>query len=180
MKAADKQTIAASENDLRNNRLGLMSAAQIEMLQTHIDQFQAQANQIVKRCVALAILVTAAVVLLTFVRVLLLPIALGIELVMVGIMIYLSGSVSRFAQQLVNDRDSEAVRIIKGRTSRYVMRTHPSYHSLRVELETYKLLDASLVREFATGELYQLYILPHSGVIIAAELIAEKGFRYLH
>ena len=87
-----------------------------------------------------------------------------------------TSSVSRFAQQLVFDRDSEAVRIIKGRTSRYAMRTHPFYHSLRVELETYKLLDASLVREFANGELYQLYVLPHSGVIIAAELIAEKGF----
>ncbi|MCY4073406.1 MAG: hypothetical protein OXG60_19110 [Chloroflexi bacterium] len=180
MKAAEKQTIAASENDLRNNRLGLMSAAQIDMLQTHIDLFQAQSTQIIKRCVGLAILVTAAVVLLSFVRVLLLPIALGIELVMVGIMVYVISSVSRFAQQLALDRDSEAVRIIKGRTSRYVMRTHPFYHSLRVELETYKLLDASLVREFANGELYQLYVLPHSGVIIAAELIAEKGFRYLH
>ena len=88
MKAAEKQTIAASENDLRNNRLGLMSAAQIDMLQTHIDLFQAQSSQVIKRCVGLAILVTAAVVLLSFVRVLLLPIALGIELVMVGIMVY--------------------------------------------------------------------------------------------
>ena len=60
------------------------------------------------------------------------------------------------------------------------MRTHPFYNTLRVELETYKLLDASLAREFATGELYQLYVLPHSGVVIAAELIGEKGFRYLH
>lgn len=180
MKAAAKQTIAASENDLRNNRLGLMSAAQIDMLQAHIDLIQAQSTQIIKRCVGLAILATAAVALLSFARVLLLPIALGIELLMVGVMVYFTSSVSRFAQQLVFDRDSEAVRIIKGRASRYAMRAHPFYHSLRVELDTYKLLDASLVREFATGELYQLYVLPHSGVIIAAELIAEKGFRYLH
>ncbi|MDE2951347.1 MAG: hypothetical protein OXT68_11330 [Chloroflexota bacterium] len=180
MKAAEKQTIAASENDLRNNRLGLMSAAQIDMLQTHIDLFQTQSTQVVKRCVGLAILVTAVVVILSFVRVLLLPIALSIELVMVGIMVYFTSSVSRFTQQLIFDRDSEAVRIIKGRASPYALRSHPFYHSLRVELETYKLLDASLVREFATGELYQLYVLPHSGVIIAAELIAEKGFRYLH
>lgn len=180
MRAAQKQTIAASENDLRNNRLGLMSAGQIDMLQNHIDLFQAQSTQIIKRCVGLAILVTIGVVLLTFVRVLLLPIALAIELVIVGIMVYLTSSVSRFAQQLVYDRESEAVRIIKGRASRYAMRTHPFYHSLRVELETYKLLDPSLVRQFATGELYQLYVLPHSGVIIAAELIGEKGFRYLH
>lgn len=180
MKAAEKQTIAASENDLRNNRLGLMSAAQIDMLQTHIDLFQAQSTQVFKRCVGLAILVTAGLVLLSFARVLLLPIALGVELVMVGIMVYVASSVSRFAQLLATDRESEAVRIIKGRVSQYVLRTHPFYHSLRVELETYKVLDAALLREFATGELYQLYILPHSGVIIAAELIGEKGFRYLH
>ena len=180
MKAAEKQKIAASENDLRNNRLGLMSAGQIDMLQTHIDLVQAQSTQVIKRCIWLAVLVTIGVVLLSFVRVLLLPIALATELVMVGIMVYLTSSVSRFAQQLSFDRESEAVRIIKGRTSRYAMRTHPFYNTLRVELETYKLLDASLAREFATGELYQLYVLPHSGVVIAAELIGEKGFRYLH
>ncbi len=180
MKAAAKQIIAASESDLRNNRLGLMSAAQIDMLQTHIDLVQAQSAQVLKRCVGLAILATAAVVLLTFVRVLLLPIALGTELLMVAIMVYIISSVSRFAQQLAFDRESGAVRIIKGRASHYALRTHPSYHFLRVELETYKLLDAALLREFATGELYQLYVLPHSGVIIAAELIGEKGFRYLH
>lgn len=180
MKAAEKQTIAASENDLRNNRLGLMSAAQLDMLGAQIDAIQAQSTQVIKRCVGLAIVATAVVALLCFARIFLLPIALGIEMVMVGIMVYFTTSINRFAQQLAFDRDSEAVRIIKGRTSRYVMRSHPFYHSLRVELETYKLLDASLVREFATGELYQLYVLPHSGVIIAAELIAEKGFRYLH
>ena len=152
MKAAEKKTIAASENDLRNNRLGLMSAGQIDMLQTHIDLVQAQSTQVIKRCIGLAVLVTIGVVLLSFVRVLLLPIALATELVMVGIMVYLTSSVSRFAQQLSFDRESEAVRIIKGRTSRYAMRTHPFYNTLRVELETYKLLDASLAREFATGE----------------------------
>lgn len=179
MKAAEKRVIAASENDLKNNRLGLMSAAQIDMLQAHIAQFQAQTAQIYKRCVGLAILVTIGVVLLSLARVLLLPIALSVELIMIGIMVYVTSSVSRFAQQLAFDRESAAVRIIKGRASRYAMRMHPFYYSLRVELENYKLLDAALVREFATGELYQLYVLPHSGVIIAAELIAEKGFRYL-
>ena len=179
-RSARQQTIGADESDLKNNRLGLMSAAQIEMLAGRIDDLQSQTGRMIKRCVQLAALVTVAVVILTFVRVLLLPIALVIEIIAVGVMLAMTSNLNRFAQLLQLDLESQAVRIIKGRTSRFTMRPHPMYHTLRVELQTYRLLDQSLHRQFVTGELYQLYVLPHSGVVIAAELVGEKEFLYLH
>ena len=180
MRGAQQQTIGASEPDLRNNRLGLMSAAQIDTLATQIDEFQSKTAHTIKRSVQLAAAVTLGVVILTFVRVLLLPFALVIEIMVVGIMLAMTSNLNRFVQLLELDRESEAVRIIKGRTSRFSMRPHPMYHTLRVELHTYKLLDSSLHARFITGELYQLYLLPHSGVVIAAELVGEKEFLYCH
>ncbi len=180
MRGARQQTIGADEGDLKNNRLGLMSAGQIEKLAARIDDFQSQTGRMIKRSVQLAAAVTVAVVLLTFVRVLLLPIALVIEIMVVGIMLAMTSNLNRFTQLLQLDLDSQAVRIIKGRASRFTMRPHPMYHTLRVELQTYRLLDQALHRQFITGELYQLYVLPHSGVVIAAELIGEKEFLYRH
>ncbi len=179
MRRTSQQIIAASANDVKNNRLGLLSREQMRILNGQIDHFQARMSILVRRTVTLAILVTLAVILLSFLRVILLPVALGIEVVVVGLMLYLTTDFNRFVQQLILDRDAEAVRIIKGRTSRYTMRTHPLYHTLRVELNTYKLLDASLARRFTTGELYQYYVLPLSGVIIAAESVGEKDSHYL-
>ena len=180
MRQAEQQVIAASNSDLRNNRLGLMSADQLNHLQEQIDHFQLRTAQLVKRSVGLAAIITLAVVILAFVRVLLLPIALAVEAVVVGLMIYTTTSLNSFAKQLMLDHESEAVRIVKGRTNGRSWWYHPLYHELRVELQTYKLLDQALARQFSTGELYQLYVLPHSGVIIAAEQIDEKGFRQLH
>ncbi len=177
MRVAGRQN-EASENDLKNNRLGLMSQAQIFALQQQIGFSQARAAQLARRSIALAVMVTAGVVMLSFVRVLLLPMTMMLEIAAVGAMIYLNASFSRFVQQLTLDCESETVRIVKGRTSRYAMRTHPLYHTLRVEVQNYKLLDAALLRQFVDGELYQLYVLPRSGVIIAAEKIGEKGSPY--
>ena len=179
MRAATQETIAASENDLRNNRLGLLSAAQIAGLQQQIDAFQERSSHVVSRSVMLAAAVTLGLVALTFIRIILLPIALTLEIVVVAIMVVMTTNLNRFLQQLELDIESESVRIIKGRASRFGMRTHPLYHTLRVELDTYRLLDPSLPSQFATGELYQLYILPHSGVIIAAERVGEKEYLYL-
>ena len=180
MRRVSSQIIAASPNDLKNNRLGLMSPTQQGTLHEQIDYFQERMSVLIRRTVTLAILITLAVIALSFVRVILLPVALGIEVVVVGLMLYLTTDFNRFVQQLTLDREAEAVRIVKGRTSRYTLRTHPLYHTLRVELQTYKLLDADMAREFTTGELYQYYVLPQSGVIIAAEIVGEKTAHYLH
>ena len=141
MRRVSSQIIAASPNDLKNNRLGLMSREQVVTLQDQVDHFQARLTQLTSRAVKLAIAITIMVVLLAFVRVLALPLALAIEVVVVGSMLYLSADYNRFVQQLTLDREAEAVRIVKGRTSRYTLRTHPLYNTLRIELQTYKLLD---------------------------------------
>ncbi len=177
MRHPDRQIIAAAENDLKNNRLGLMSQAQLQTLERDIRRLQAQTAQLTRRGIALAALVTAAVVILSFVRVLLLPLAMIIELAVIGAMIYLVTSLNHFVQQLTLDRESETVRIVKGRVSRHILR-HPLYMLLRVEVQDYKLLDETLPRQFTAGELYQLYVLPQAGVIIAAETISEKQAYY--
>ena len=179
MRRVSGQIIAASPNDLKNNRLGLMSQGQVVTLEEQIDHFQARMSQLTRRAVKLAIAITSVVVALTFLRSLALPVALAIEVAVVGVMLYLTADYNRFVQQLTLDREAEAVRIVKGRTSRYTLRTHPLYLSLRIELQTYKLLDGALARQFITGELYQYYVLPQSGVVIAAESIGEKNSRYL-
>ncbi len=178
MRESERQIIGAAETDLRSNRLGLMSAEQIAALESQVDQLQSRISQVIKRSVLQAGAVTSLVVILTFVRVLPLPVSLAVEVLIVGIMVTLTTSLNRFVQMLELDCQSEAVRIIKGRASRFSVRMHPFYHSLRVELHTHKLLDTSLVTEFVTGELYQLYLLPKSDVIIAAELIGEKSYPY--
>lgn len=179
MRRVSSQIIAASPNDLKNNRLGLMSQEQAAALQDQIAHFHARLSQLTGRAVKLAIAITIAVVILTFVRVLPLPIALVIEVAVVGVMLYLTTDYNRFLQQLTLDREAETVRIVKGRTSRYTLRAHPLYITLRIELQTYKLLDGGLAKQFVTGELYQYYVLPQSGVVIAAESIGEKNSRYL-
>lgn len=179
MRRVSSQIIAASPSDLKNNRLGLMSQAQAVALGEQIDHFEARMSHMTRRALKLAIVITISVALLTFVRMLALPLALAIEVSVVGVMLYLTTDYNRFVQQLTLDREAEAVRIVKGRTSRYTLRTHPLYLSLRIELQTYKLLDGALARQFITGELYQYYVLPQSGVVIAAESIGEKNSRYL-
>lgn len=179
MRQPSRQKIAASENDLKNNRLGLMSQAQIRALEQHIGFFQARMARFVQRSVALAVMITAAVVILSFVRVVLLPVAMMIEIAVIVAMVYAATDFNRFVQRLALDRESETVRIVKGRTSRYAMRIHPLYTTLRVEVQNYKLLDAALPKRFDAGELYQLYVLPQSGVVIAAEKISEKRPYYL-
>lgn len=179
MRRVSSQIIAASPNDLKNNRLGLMSQAQALTLQDQIAHFEARTAQWTRRALKLAILVTVVVVLLTFIPVIALPAALAVELLAFGIMLYMTTDYNRFVQQLTLDREAETVRIVKGRTSAYTLRTHPLYISLRIELQTYRLLDGALAKQFITGELYQYYVLPQSGVVIAAESIGEKNSRYL-
>lgn len=179
MRRSSLQIIAATPSDLKNNRLGLMSPAQWKALNRQIDLFQARMSVLIRRTVTLAILITLAVIALCLARVVLLPMALAIEVVIVGLMLYLTTDFNRFVQQLTLDREAETVRIVKGRTSRYTLRTHPLYYTLRIELHSYKLLEAGLAREFITGELYQFYVLPQSGVIIAAESVGEKSSNYL-
>ena len=178
MRRTSRQVIAATSDDLKSNRLGLLSREQLETLNAQIGAFETRMAQVVRRSVTLATVITIAVVLLTFVRILLLPLALAIEVMVVGVLLYLTTDFNRFVQQLVLDREAEAVRIVKGRTSRGTLRPHILYHTLRIELQTYKLLDVSLAREFTTGELYQFYILPQSRAIIAAEGVGEKNSIY--
>lgn len=176
---ATRQLINATEDDLKQNRLGLMSQAQVSALQDHIDDYQTQMNTVMKRSIMTGGIITVVIVLLVFIRILPLPIALVIELAVVAGMVYLTTDFNRFVQQLLLDHESQAVRIVKGRVSRYTMRTHPLYETLRVEVQNYRLLDGALSAQFGTGELYQLYVLPQSRVVIAAEKVGEKGTGYL-
>ena len=178
MRRTSRQVIAASPADLKSNRLGLMSQEQLRTLTAEIEAFEARMAEVLRRSVTLAVLITIAVVLLSLARVILLPVALAIEVVVVGVLLYLTTDFNRFVQQLILDREAEAVRIVKGRTSRGTLRPHILYHTLRIELQSYKLLDVSLAREFNTGELYQFYILPQSRAIIAAEGTGEKNSIY--
>ena len=170
-----QRTIAADDNDLKNNRLGLMSQRQAEDLQQHINYYQARIGEIVQRSTLMGLAVTLGIVLLTISRVLTIPFAIGIAVVAVGSMAYMVSDFNRFIQQLVLDKEAGAVRIVKGRTSRYTLRSHPLYRTLRVEVHNYKVLDEKLLREFANGELYQVYVLPQSRVVISAEKLTETG-----
>jgi len=176
---ATRQHINATEDDLRQNRLGLMTQTQVDALQEHIDIYQARMDDVMKRAIIATGLITAVLVVIVFVQRALLPIAIVIELFVVGGMIYLTSDFNRFVQQLMIDHDAQAVRIVKGRVSHYTLRTHPLYETLRVEVTNYRLLDKSLADQFGTGELYQLYVLPQSQVVIAAEKVGEKGTGYL-
>lgn len=178
MRRISQQVIAASPADLRNNRLGLLSHEQLGTLNEQIDWFQARAAQVIQRSITLAIIITLAVVILSFVRVIILPLALMIEVSVIAVLLYITTDFNRFVQHLILDREAEAVRIVKGRTSRGTLRPHILYHTLRIELQTYRLLESALAREFNTGELYQFYVLPQSRVIIAAERIGEKNSIY--
>lgn len=176
---ATRQIINAEEADLKQNRLGLMSQNQISHLQEMVDKYQLRISGIVTKAVATALISTIVIVILVFIRVLILPLAMILELAIVGGMVYMIIDFNSFVHNLVFDEEARAVRIVKGRTSRYAMRTHPLYSSLRVETKNYRLLDASLLEQFGTGELYQLYVLPQSRVVIAAEKVGEKGTGYL-
>ena len=177
MRRASHRAIAATPADLNSNRLGLLSQAQLRALQSQVEAFQARTARFARRALITALALTLGVVALTFVRMLALPFALGIEVLVVGVMLYFTGDCNRFVQGLELDREAQAVRIIKGRTSRHTLRAHPFYWTLRVELQTYKLLDAGLARQFTTGALYQFYVLPHTQLIVAAESIDEQGAR---
>lgn len=179
MRRPIQQIIAASPGDLKNNRLGLLSQEQLLELQGQVEHFQPRVSRVVRLTVWLTIALTIAVVVLTFIRVILLPVALTIEVMVVSIMLYLTSDSNRFLQQLMFDREAEAVRIVKGRTSRSTLRPHILYHTIRIELQSYKVLDTSLAQQFSTGELYQYYVLPQSRVIIAAERIGEKNSVYV-
>lgn len=178
MRRAARQVIAASSADLRSNRLGLMSQAQMETLNAQVDAFDMRMAEILRRSVLLAALITLAVLLLSIARVILLPLALLVEVAVVASLLYMTSDFNRFVKQLSLDREAETVRIVRGRTSRATLRPHILYHSLRIELQSYKLLDAALAGAFITGELYQFYVLPQSRVIIAAESTGEKISRY--
>ena len=178
MRRARGQVIAASPADLRSNRLGLMSREQLEALSAQVSAFESRMAEILRRSIALAVIITLALVLLSFARVVLLPLALLVEVAVVALLLYMTSDVNRFVKQLSQDREAETVRIVKGRTSRATLRPHILYYSLRIELQSYRLLDVSLARAFTTGELYQYYVLPQSRVIIAAEGIGEKNWVY--
>lgn len=170
-----QRRIAANENDLKNNRLGLMSQGQVSQLQNDINTYQARIHEIIQRTVTIGIMITLVIVVFVFIRVLPMPLAVVFEALVVGGMIYVTTDFNRFIQQLMMDREAGAVRIIKGRASRYTVRSHPLYQTLRIEVQNYKVRDSSLQRQFENGELYQVYILPQSRMVISAEKIDESG-----
>ncbi len=172
---SSKRRISATENDLKNNRLGLMSEGQVRQLQRDIDVYQARIQEIVHRAIIVGGAITVVIVVLVLLGILKLPIAVVLEMLIVGGMIYLTIDFNRFIQQLIMDREAGAVRIIKGRASRYTMRSHPLYQTLRVEVQNYKVQNLTLLRQFENGELYQVYVLPQSRLVISAEKINESS-----
>ena len=174
MRRASQQVVAASPADINSNRLGLLSQAQLRELESQVADFQQRTSAFVRRSLLIALAITIGVVALSFVRIIALPIALGVEIVVVAVMLYLAGDCNRFVQGLELDREAQTVRIIRGRTSRHTLRAHPFYSTLRVELQTYKLLDAGMARQFTTGALYQFYVLPHTLLIVGAESVDER------
>ena len=172
---AHERRIDANDNDLKNNRLGLMSQGQVRKLQQDIDGYQTRIREIIQRAITVGVIMTIMVIVLVLLRVLVIPTAVVLEALVVGGMVYLTTDFNHFIQQLMMDRDAGAVRIIKGRTSRYTMRSHPLYQTLRVEVQNYKVQDTALLRQFENGELYQVYVLPQSRLVISAEKISESG-----
>jgi hypothetical protein len=172
---SSQHRIDANDNDIKNNRLGLMSQSQVDQLQHDIDGYQTRIREIIQRAIGVGVMVTLGIITLVLIRVLRIPIALILEVFVVGGMIYLTTDFNRFIQQLIMDKEAGAVRIIKGRVSRYTMRSHPLYQTLRVEVQNYKVRDISSLRQFENGELYQVYVLPHSRLVISAEKISESG-----
>lgn len=171
--------LATDESDLRQNRLGLMSQRQIDQLQAHIDYHQSRFGQLIQRTLLTGVVITIGVVIAVLIRLLIVPVAVVIEAVIVGGMIYLTTDFNRFVQHLLMDKEARAVRIIKGRTSRYTMRNHPLYQTVRVELQNYKVLDSALYQQLDNGELYQLYVLPQSRTVVAAEKLETTKSGYL-
>ena len=174
-----RPTHTTAESDLRQNRLGLMSQRQLDDLQQHIDQHQPHINRLIQRVVIIGGVLTFVVIIAVVLRLLILPAAVVIEAVIVGGMAYMTTDFNRFLQQLLLDKEAQAVRIVKGRTSRHTMRSHPLYKLVRVELHNYKVLDMSLYQQLENGELYQLYVLPQSQTVIAAENLETTRSGYL-
>ena len=175
-----QQTVAADENDLKQNRLGLMSQQQLDDLQRHIDYHQRHIRRLMQRTIAAGTVVTIGIIIAVLLRLIVLPVAIVIEVLVVGGMVYMTTDFNRFIQQLLIDKEAQAVRIVKGRTSRYTFRSHPLYQTLRVEVQNYKVLDHALFRQFENGELYQLYVMPQSNTVIAAEKLHETKAGYLN
>ena len=171
----NERRIDADDNDIKNNRLGLMSRGQVRKLQKDIDRYQARIQGIIQRAIVIGATVTIMVVVLVLMRVIMIPVAVVLEALVVGGMVYLTTDFNHFIQHLMMDREAGAVRIIKGRVSRYTMRSHPLYQTLRIEIQNYKVQDIALLRQFENGELYQVYVLPQSRLIISAEKISESG-----
>jgi len=179
MRSPKKPFVAATHADIRINRLGLISQQQLQQLDGYIAASQQRVNLLARRTIKLACFATLLLVLLALVRVILLPVALLLEIVLVSFMLFLTAGMQRFVRQLARDRDDKALRLIKGRASRSRLQAHPLYHRLNVELQSYRLLDPMLARQLLRrGELYQYYVLPHSRVIIAAEAIGETAAQY--
>lgn len=177
--AESTPTQTAEENDLKNNRLGLLSQRQIEKLEQDIEDIQQLVGERIRQGIGLGVIVTIAIVILVFVRVLPFPIALFIEAGLVIALVVLTTDYSRFAQSLVADKEAGAVRIVKGNLSRLIGSIHPLYYLVRVEVRNYKVLDNAVYRSLKIGNLYQLYVLPHSGIIVSCEEVEEVSPGYL-
>ena len=132
-----------------------------------------------QRAVITGAVITLGIVMAVLIRLLVIPLAVVIEALVVSGMVYMTTDFNRYVQYLLLDKEARAVRIVKGRTSRFSMRSHPLYQTLRVELQNYKVLDTALYQQLENGELYQLYVLPQSRTIIAAEKLETTKSGYL-
>jgi hypothetical protein len=173
------QRINATENDIKQNRLGLMSQQQLADLQEQIAHFQQITRSKSRNATITTISVSVSMTLLAAMRIVPLPIALVIALIIIASVVHTFSETWQFIKDLQQDQDEQTVRIVRGRVSHPILGTHPVYKTLRVEVQTYRVADEQLVDQFGTGELYQLYVLPQSRLIIAAEKTEERGTQYL-
>jgi len=170
--------LGADENDIKNNRLGLLSQQQVDALEKHIHYARAYFSEYLRHAMVFGGVVTVGVFVFLAIGLLPFPLAMVILAGMIAYLAYLSSDFNKFIHSLVIDQDAGSVRIVRGRTSKRIAGKHPLYWHLRVEVHTYRIMDEKLYRALENGELYKLYILPQSGVIIAAEHDGELGGHY--
>lgn len=173
-----RQTLGADENDLKNNRLGLLSQKQTETLEEHIHYSRAYISEYIRRAMIFGGTATIGILILLMARLLPFPIAMVVLAGMIAYLAYLTSDFNKFIHALVIDHEAGSVRILRGRISKRIAGKHPLYWHLRVEVHGYRVIDERVYRALENGELYKLYILPQSGVVIAAEHEGELGGQF--
>ncbi len=160
-----------NDEDLRANRLGLMSESQQAMVQAHVEALEERYRRDVT--VAGGLIVLGIAMMIGGMMRLPLLFIIGSGVLIYGIFRY--GIWHGLMNRLRIDLEGESVRIVNGRVSRRNIPPHPLFRLIRVESRLYKIWDDRLNRAMREGGFYAYYYLPQSEVIIAVEPKQEGG-----